>query len=40
MDKKLNEIHENLIPTKNNHTIQDKLLQRNKTQTYLITDPY
>ena len=37
--KKLNEIHDNLIYTHkiNNHTTQYKILQRNKTQTYLVT---
>ena len=32
MDKKLNEIHENLTHEINNHIPQYKLLQRNKTQ--------
>ena len=39
MDKKLNEIQKNFIPMKltTTYTIQYKLLQYNKTQTYLIT---
>ena len=39
INKKLNnEIRENLIPTKfNNHTVQYKILQHNRTQTYLTT---
>ena len=38
MDKKHNEIRENLTPTKiNNHMVLYKILQHNKTQTYLIT---
>ena len=42
MDKKLNEIRENLLPTKLTIIrLQYKILQHNKTQTYLITaQPY
>ena len=38
MDKKLNEICENFDTNKiNNYAVQYKILQHNKTQTYLIT---
>ena len=39
MDKKLDKIHENNYDANkiNNHTIQYKILQHNKTQAYLIT---